>query len=274
MNKMLVVVFDNETKAYEGINALRNLDLNGDITLYADAIVSRDASGRLHIEEESDEGPIGTTTGLFTGSLIGLLGGPIGFAVGAGVGAFTGLAFDISKDDINVGFVEEVSLALVKDKAAVLAEIDESWTVPVDKTMEELGGIVFRRLRDEVAEDQLIREANALSVEYQNTQDELLEAGASDKERITSALTVGKKKAKVLNEQIRRKEDEAKWELDAKVSKVNEQRMKAGDRRKAKLQKRIDNMKGNYLIRMDKLEHASSRLHEVFGLKEELAQPV
>jgi uncharacterized membrane protein len=274
MNKMLVVVFDNETKAYEGINALRNLDLNGDITLYADAIVSRDASGRLHIEEESDEGPIGTTTGLFTGSLIGLLGGPIGFAVGAGVGAFTGLAFDISKDDINVGFVEEVSLALVKDKAAVLAEIDESWTVPVDKTMEELGGIVFRRLRDEVAEDQLIREANALSVEYQNTQDELLEAGASDKERITSALTVGKKKAKVLNEQIRRKEDEAKWELDAKVSKVNEQKINAGDKRRAKLQKRIDNMKGNYLLRMDKLGHASSRLHEVFGLKEELAQPV
>jgi len=270
---MLVVVFNNETKAYDGINALRDLDLNGDITLYADAIVSRDTTGQLHIEQQADEGPIGTATGLFTGSLLGLLGGPIGVAVGAGVGAVTGVAFDISKDDVSASFVDEVSSALVKGKAAVLAEIEESWTVPLDTRMESLGGIVFRRLRDEVAEDQLVREAEALPLEYQDTQDELKQASLPEKVRITRALTLAEDKARMLNEQIRRKEDEAKWELDAKVSKINEQKSNAGDRRRARLEKRIDGLKGNYLVRMDKLKHASGKLHEVFGLNEEVAQP-
>jgi Predicted membrane protein len=273
MNKMLVVVFDSETKAYEGIDVLRDLDVNGDITLYANAVVSRDSTGQLHIGQEADEGPIGTATGLFTGSLIGLLGGPIGMAVGAGVGAITGVAFDISKDDVSSAFVDEVSSSLVRGKSAVLAEIDESWTVPLDTRMDALGGIVFRRLRYEVAEDQLVREAESLPIEYRDMLEELDQAKPAEKGRISKAISLAEEKASVLNEQIRRKEDEAKRELDAKVSRINDQKINAGDRRRVKLQKRIDELKKNYLLRMDKLKQASGKLHEVFGLKEEIALP-
>ena len=38
MEKMLVAVFDNETKAFESLSALKDLDKNGDITLYANAV--------------------------------------------------------------------------------------------------------------------------------------------------------------------------------------------------------------------------------------------
>ncbi len=35
MEKMLVVVFDSESKAYEGTNALSQLDREGSITVHA-----------------------------------------------------------------------------------------------------------------------------------------------------------------------------------------------------------------------------------------------
>ena len=111
MNKMLVAVFSNENKAFEGLSALKDLHQKGDITLYATAVVNKDEKGELHLNTAADEGPIGTTTGLLTGSLIGLIGGPVGLALGAMTGAMAGLIFDVSADDINTTFVDEVSNA-------------------------------------------------------------------------------------------------------------------------------------------------------------------
>lgn len=273
MNKMLVAVFDNENKAFEGLSALKDLDKKCDITLYATAVVSKNEKGEVRLDTAADEGPIGTAVGLFTGSLIGLIGGPVGVVVGGGLGALTGVAFDVTTDDISGAFVDEVSSALVNGKTAVLAEIDETWTVPLDTRIEALGGTIFRRMHYEVAEDQLQREAEALPAEYRDLQDELQQAGTADKAKIRNALTLAQNKAQVLNEQIKRKEKEAKSGLDAKVAKINEQMSRAGDRRHARLQKRIDELKADYFLRMDRLNSASRHLHEAFGVKAEIAQP-
>ena len=168
MNKMLVAVFNNENNAFEGLSALKDLHKQGDITLYATAVVNKDEKGQLHLNTAADEGPVGTATGLLTGSLVGLIGGPVGMAIGAMTGSIAGLIFDVSIDDINTTFVDEVSNALAKGKTAVIAEIDEAWTVPVDTKLEALSAVVFRRLRDEVAEDQLVRESEAIEAEYIN----------------------------------------------------------------------------------------------------------
>ena len=163
---MLVAVFDDENKAFEGSGALKDLHKKSDITLYATAVVTKNEKGELRLNTAADQGPVGTATGLFTGSLIGLLGGPIGLAVGAATGAVAGLIFDVSADDINTTFVDEVSNALTKGKTAVIAEIDETWTVPVDTKLEALNGMVFRRLTYEVAEDQWARESEAIEAEF------------------------------------------------------------------------------------------------------------
>jgi hypothetical protein len=39
MDKMLVVVFDDESKAYDGIKALRELDAEASLALYAAAVI-------------------------------------------------------------------------------------------------------------------------------------------------------------------------------------------------------------------------------------------
>ena len=197
MEKMLVAVFDNETKAFESLSALKDLHKNGDITLYANAVASVDANGKLNVKQTTDSGGVGTATGLFIGSLVGIIGGPIGLAIGAGTGTMAGLAVDIGHDYVNADFLDEVSSKLTKGKTALVAEIDETWTVPVDTRLGELDGIVFRRLRSEVEDDQLRRESEAIAAEYNEWKEEMKEGINADKAKMNKALANVKEKAQI-----------------------------------------------------------------------------
>src|SRR5437899_12639235 len=101
MDRMLVVVFDNETKAYEGKKALLQLDNEGSISVYAYAVLAKHADGTASIKQGDDPGPVGTLIGTSLGSLIGLLGGPAGLAIGATAGFGLGSAADI--DNARIG---------------------------------------------------------------------------------------------------------------------------------------------------------------------------
>jgi len=150
MDRMLVVVFDNESKAYEGKKALMQLDIDGSISVYAHAMVVKNADGTTTVRESDDRGPLGTLVGTTLGSLIGLLGGPAGFAIGAAVGFLGGGTLDLDKARIGEDFVDDVAAVLLPNKAAVVAEIEEDWTSPVDTRMEAIGGTIFRRALSEV----------------------------------------------------------------------------------------------------------------------------
>ena len=150
MDRMLVVVFDNETKAYEGRNALLQLDDEGSITVYAYAVLAKHADGTATAKQEDDSGPIGSLIGTSFGSLIGLLGGPAGVAIGAAAGLAAGGAADLHNARIGDDFIEDVSKFLLPNKVALVAEIEEDWTTPVDTRMEAIGGLVFRRALSDV----------------------------------------------------------------------------------------------------------------------------
>ena len=80
MDRMLVIVFDTESKAYEGKEALLTLDDDGRISVYACVVISKNADGSAEVEQAVDSGPLGTLIGTSLGSFIGLLGGPTGLA--------------------------------------------------------------------------------------------------------------------------------------------------------------------------------------------------
>lgn len=145
MDRMLVVVFDTEDKAYEGKRALHQLDGEGNVAVYADAVIAKSASGAATVKENTDQWGLGMLAGTSLGSLIGLFGGPVGLAIGASVGLLTGTFADTWNAGIDSGFVDDVSKELVPGKFALVAEIREDWTTPVDLRMEMLGGKVFRR---------------------------------------------------------------------------------------------------------------------------------
>jgi len=75
MDRMLVVVFDSENKAYEGKQALSQLESEGSIAVYAYAVIGKNSDGTTTLKQGDDPGPLGTLVGTSLGSLIGLLGG-------------------------------------------------------------------------------------------------------------------------------------------------------------------------------------------------------
>src|SRR5689334_3653732 len=121
MDRVIAVVFNNEKAAYEGLRALRDLHADGNVTLYDDAVVVKDANGKVTAREVTDAAA-GTFIGMLTGTLLGMLGGPVGVALGASTGTLAGAAFDLSRAGINSDFFDEISAALLPGTAAVLAE--------------------------------------------------------------------------------------------------------------------------------------------------------
>ena len=53
MSKYIVVTFADETKAYQGLSAFKDLHLDGSISLYSTLVVQRDASGKLVTKERT-----------------------------------------------------------------------------------------------------------------------------------------------------------------------------------------------------------------------------
>ena len=265
MNKILVAVFNSELVAFEGLSALKSLHKNGDVTVYATAVLVKDASGKVSLKQTADDGPIGTAVGMLAGSMVGLLAGPVGMAVGASLGGLTGFVADLNKSGIDVQFVDDVSKALAPGKAAVVADVEESWTAPVDARLTKLGGMVFRRLRDEVVEDQLARESAAFKAEVNQLKEELAQARAEDKAAIQAHLEDTKKKAHVLQDQAKAQIDQAKREAEAKVSALRAQLKQASDRQKAKIEKRIAVVEADLAARHAKLKEAGQLAKEALS---------
>lgn len=150
MDRMLVIVFDTESKAYEGKEALLALDDDGRISVYGCVVISKNADGSVDVEQEVDSGPLGTLIGTSLGSLIGLLGGPTGLAIGAVAGLLAGGTADLHNARGSDDFVADVTKKLQPNRFAVIAEVKEDETTPVDARMEALGGTIFRRALSEV----------------------------------------------------------------------------------------------------------------------------
>jgi uncharacterized membrane protein len=216
MDRMLVVVFGNESKAYEGEKALLQLKREGTVVVYAYGVIAKNADGTAAVRQSQDAGPLGTLSGTALGSVIGLLGGPAGLAIGAGVGLLTGITADLNNARISEDFIDDVNKQLQPNKFAVVAEIDEEWTTPVDTRMETAGGTVFRR---------------ALSDVKQTVHDENIAAMKADFAQMKAehAKTSADRKGK-LAEKI----NQLDTKIQARLEKSKEQRKAAEQQAKAK----------------------------------------
>jgi uncharacterized membrane protein len=185
---MLVVVFENEGSAYVGKNALNNLDLEGTIGVYAAAVMSKRADGTTSVREDGEPGLLGTLLGTSLGSLIGVLGGPVGLAIGATAGLGLGAGVDLDHARIGDDFIDDVSKQLSPTRAAVVAEIEEDWTTPVDDLMESLGGTVFRRALSEVRHTVNQEELAAMKADLAQLKAEHAQARADRKGKLREKI--------------------------------------------------------------------------------------
>jgi uncharacterized membrane protein len=185
---MLVVVFDNETKAYEGKKSLVQLDNEGSISVYGYAVVAKNADGTASIKQGDDTGPLGTLAGTTLGSLIGVLFGPVGLAAGATAGFTGGASFDLVNAGVGEDFIDDVSKALTRGKVAVVAEIEEDWTTPVDTRMEAIGGTVYRRALSDVTHQVHQENVAAMKADMAQLKAEHAQARADRKAKLETKI--------------------------------------------------------------------------------------
>ena len=216
MERMLVVVFDSETRAYEGSAVLHQLEQEGSLSIYAGAVVVKNADGTTGIRQAEDFGPFGTLLGTSVGSLIGLLGGPVGVAVGAVSGLALGGVFDLDNVRVGEDFIDDVAASLTPTKVAVIAEVDEEWTTPVDTRMEALGGKVFRRALWEVQDAIRDEDIAAMKADLAQVKTEMAQAHADRRAKLQA------------------KADQLQAKLDAKQKHAKERREAFAQRQSSK----------------------------------------
>jgi uncharacterized membrane protein len=233
MERLLVVVFDNEKKAYEGSHALIELDREGSIAIHGETIIQKNADGTIDIKKLEDEFPLRTLTGTAIGSLIGLFGGPVGVAVGAGAGATAGLIGDAYVAGVNTDFVAEVSARLTAGKFALIADINEEWVTPVDTTMEVLGGVVFRSAKAYVEAEQRARDITEIKADIAQLKAEHIQARAERKAKIQAKIDSLKAKLHTKVEQVKQRAKEIKNEADAKVHALQQKAANSRQEKKA-----------------------------------------
>ncbi|WP_262266102.1 DUF1269 domain-containing protein [Microvirga yunnanensis] len=256
MDKMIMVVFDNETKAYDASRALADLHREGSLAVYSGAVIVKDASGKISVRQAGDQGPLGTALGMATGALIGALGGPVGLAAGAAVGAVGGSIVDLVNLGVGVDFLDEISRQLSPGKAAIVAEIEEEWVTPLDTRMEALGGTIYRRPRAEVIDVKMERDAALLQAELDKLQAEFDQASGEAKARLQAKVKDAKARLEVAKSNAKTQVDEMDREVQAKIQALHDQASRAAGDAKARLEKRIDEMKADYEVRSDKLRQA------------------
>jgi uncharacterized membrane protein len=188
MDRMLVVVFDDEAKAYEARRALRDLDDHGEVTVYAAAVLAKKPDGTVFVTSGDDFGLAGGLLGTSLGALIGLVGGPAGMAIGATAGLTLGAGIDFDRARIGSDFIDDVTKQLSSGKAAVVAEIEEDWTAPVDTAMESLGGSVFRRSLSEVSHAIDQEEIAAMKADLAQMRAEVAQSRADRKAKLMERI--------------------------------------------------------------------------------------
>ena len=267
MNKVIFVGFDSEQKAYEGDRALRDMHMEGTLTLYNDAIVVKEPGGNAAVRRAPDAEPVGAFGGMLTGGLIGLLGGPVGAAVGLGAGTLIGAAFDLTKEGIDRDFVEDAGARLAPGKAAVIAEIDEQWQVPLDTRMEALGGNLVRRTQTQIEDAYLEREIETAQKDLAFLESETVaevkatqtEKARKRAEKLQAKIDAAKRKVQEKEDELVRKLQSVKDEGGQKIAVLEAQKATTTEESKAALERRLADVRSDYERRTGRLQEAVDR---------------
>jgi uncharacterized membrane protein len=256
MSKFVVVVFPSETQAYNGTRALKDLHAEGSLTLYGMAIVVKDAAGNLSVKEAADAGPLGTAVGALVGGVLGIIGGPVGAAAGMASGALVGSLGDLFNLGVGEDFLTRVSTELLPGSAALIAEVVENWTTPLDTRMDALGGIVLRTWRADFEDQQIEMEIAAERAELNELEAEYAMATQEAKARLAASVDRAKVNLKKAEGRAKAKLDSLEQERKAKIGALEKQLVGAREDARSKIRQRIAAAQADYDTRSAKLKQA------------------
>jgi uncharacterized membrane protein len=146
---LYVAAYSDPSIAEEDWNALKQLADDDVLEIEALALVNRDADGKIHVKDTSQESGKGATIGAVGGALVGLIFPPsllATAAVGAGIGAGSGAVVDrVAKRKIK----EEVEWAVPVGGSGVVVIFDEQWVNGVEQALTRADKITRDHLHDD-----------------------------------------------------------------------------------------------------------------------------
>jgi len=248
MEKIIVVVFDSELKAIEGLEALRELDRNNEISLYEAQIISKGSSGAVSVVESKDALAFPLIWGAgVVGGLIGILGGPLGVAAGASLGGLIGSLGDLKEEGVTEEFVNDVKIAVAPDKSAVVADLDEWVHESVATRMKKLGGVLLRcHIRDAVEQGEKDFDAAAHRAEIDQLNLERAQVRREDLAKIDAKIDHLRGKLENAIEGRRVKMQLRREQREAKIKALQEKAARSKGEIQRRQQARIAELRQDY----------------------------
>jgi uncharacterized membrane protein len=256
MSKFVVIVFPEEAQAYQGTRALKDLHTEGSLTLYGMAVIAKDAQGKVMVKDAVDAGPLGTAVGALVGGFVGLIGGPVGLAAGMAGGSIMGSLVDIVNIGVAEDFVIKVSNELGAGRTAIVTEIDETWTSPLDARMESLDGTVLRTWRADFEDEQIARDAAERKADWEQLRAEYAQATAERKAKVKAKLDQAKKDLERAQGRVKARLETLEKETTAKITALEQQVSKAHATARDKINQRIAAARADLQARSAKLKQA------------------
>ena len=267
MANIIVVPFQDETKAIEALHKIKELDAYGDITLYEHMMIHKKDNNKYKVLSDATEGEGWRTfTGMALGGLVGALAGPLGLIIGLYTGTTAGAILDVTRYDFEDEFVKNVSDKMTSGIIAIIAEAGEDSSVFIDNALKPYGSEIIRTEADLEYDDVIDEQIEELEDRIENEREKIKKATADEKVKI---------KAKIADLKVKREAKIAELEAKQKAALTNFK-----DKTKSKIQKlesRLEHYKDNVSNtfaqarknrlkkRIKKEEEKLYELHEALG---------
>lgn len=149
---ILVLGFDEDSKAYQAFSVLKQAAAQGRLELHGGVVAERDANGMLHIREQVLGGAAipGTAIGGLLGAVIGMLGGPLGVLLGGTTGLLFGTAADYDRIEYDQTLLAQMAELIPAGTTGVIALVTELAEEVVDAEMRRFDAVVLRSLASDV----------------------------------------------------------------------------------------------------------------------------
>ena len=151
MDNVILVTFEDEGKAYEEFNRLKDNEATADFTILEMAVV-KNVDGAIMVPDGFQDGydeTDNTAFGGVIGAVVGLLGGPVGVLLGAGIGLVAGMAMDDKDIDDDDSLMEYCASELTPGATALVMLAKEDSEDALDAQFDETC-IIYRWDADEV----------------------------------------------------------------------------------------------------------------------------
>src|SRR5262245_96560 len=258
MDTMLVAVFDSEKEASKAAAVLQDLHAEGAIFAYAVSVIVR-TFDNIGIAQFRD-GDLNPDQALETAtrSLIQLL-------ETRSDSNEPDHLIDMARAGIDAEFISQVSRHLAPGTAAVVTEVEEEKSSPIDPTSIFRAGIVLRCVRRELADAKIANDLDRSHQEIKTLEQQLSRAGDDSKPMLRRNLGLALERFQLTKNLAKRQAESIKREAEAKIASLQARAAMAQGASRARLERLTDEVRVDYVNRATKLNLAWQFAGEMFA---------